>query len=124
MIESDNARFESSCILSGNSASDMILDLSDYTSFGSVDNLKIFVRALDGNAEKCTLLLYDITGYSTEYSSDELKNLIYEEREKTHDESDGNKQALPWKNIVIAAGIVLVTAIFGAAIIFGFKQEK
>ena len=123
VIENAEARYESACVVSGNTTQNIILDISGVKSFGAVRNIKIFVSPLYGNDGKCSLWLYGINGHSTAYDSAELESLIYEAREKTNDSVAQESQQISWKNIIIAAGLVVITAIFCTAIVLGFRRS-
>ena len=123
VVENENTRLESSYAVEGNTPTNLVLNLSEYAIFGPVKNIKIFVRSLDGNYEKCTLWLYELTGHSLEYTDQELEELIFNERERTNDTKD-TKTAISLKNILIAAGILLITGIFCIAIVIILRRDN
>ena len=124
VIENEASRYESSYVVEGNTDVNVVLNTSEIQGLAAVSDIKIFVTSLDGNYGKCSLWLYGITGHSTKYSSGELKDLIYEEREKINDTADGATQERSWKNIIVAAGIVAVTTIFCTAMLWGFRRSR
>lgn len=122
-IENAETRFESSCAVAGNTPTNLVLDMSEYAIFGPVKNIKIFVRSLDGNCDKCTLWLYEVTGHSLDYDTSEIEELVLKERERTNYTKD-NKTVISLKNILIAIGILVITGVFCAAIVVIFRRDN
>jgi len=125
VIENEKTRFESSCAVEGNTPTNLVLNMSEYSSFGPVKNIKIFVRTLDENYDndKCTLWIYGVTGYSLEHGTQELEELVSQEREKIN-EANNSEEKISLKNILMVAGILVITGVFCAAIVVIFRRDS
>ena len=114
---------ESSCIVSSGKLSQVYVDVSQYISSDVVDYLRISVRSLDGNAEKCSLLLYDICGLSNSYDSETLNSLIMRERDKIRHSDEIEEDRQYWQQIAIGVGIVILTGALGAGLFISFRKD-
>jgi len=123
ILGSSKNKLESSCIVSGNSINEMIVDISKCATVNMIDFIRISVRSLDGKSDTCSLLLYELCGLSNEYDSEELKNLVHAEREKIRDTGDDEEEKNSFAQILLAMGIVMVTAVLGVAIFLSFRKE-
>ena len=91
----------------------LVLDLSEYVRSNMTDYWKIGVRPLGEAGGACSLLIYDVVGYSTEYNSEDLATLIKEERlrirnlEIEDDENDNTNEQI-WMFVGIVVVILLV----------------
>ncbi len=123
ICENVNVRFESSCFVRGNELCEIVLDLSQYSSFGIVEDIKICVKALNGATENCTLWLYGISGHSTIHTSEELKSLILEERDRIQNPTQEESAKLALEYVAIAIGAVVVAAAIGIGIVIMIRRE-
>ena len=114
---------ESSCIVSSEKISEIYVDISQYISSNVVDYLRISVRSLDGNEEKCSLLLYDICGLSTSYDSDSLSSLIMSERDKIRHSDEIEEGRQYWQQIAIGIGVVLLIGALGVGLFISFRKD-
>lgn len=105
----------------------IVLDLSAFSETNMSDYWRISVRPLDDRTSEYALWLYDVIGYSTEYDTDELSDLIESERlrirnlENPTDENDDSGANL-WMMIGVV-GIVLLLGIF-VFILLRVKDEN
>ena len=74
---------------------DLTVDISDFCKENAVQSIKISVKEITGNNSEFSLYLKDITGFSEEYTFDELQSLIYDEHMKNQ------PPANMWSNINI-----------------------
>ena len=84
---------------------DITVDISDFCKENAVQSIKISVKEITGNNSEFSLYLKDITGFSKEYTFDELQSLIYDEHMKNQ------PQANAWGNVNIGwilGGILVV----------------
>lgn len=123
VFKSKNAIFESNAIVKGNEIEDVILDFSQANEFSLLENVKISLRSLDNSPETATMWIYDIIGYSTEYTSDELSEFIEDERDKIkHDEE--SRSSNYWKPYLIVIGVLASTAILGFVFILIVQKNN
>ncbi len=101
------------CSVRGNTKTEILLDMSSLVSRCNINYVKIGIRPLTEEVADISLLLHDIQGFSTVYSSEELKNMIEEERLKirnqTEDEAEAQKQS--HRLWIIFGVLVAVTAV-------------
>ncbi len=112
ICENEKERFVSTCFVNSNEYTEFLVDLSQYSSFGNVESVRISVCAMDGSQQDFNLWLYEISGYSTEYSSSELENLILFDRDKMNTEA-GETGGLTVERIILIAIIVTVASVLG-----------
>ena len=123
VFNSDDAIFESNAIIKSNEIENIVLDFSKADEFSLLKNVKISLRALNGSAEDATMWIYDIIGYSAEYTSEELLEFIEDERDKIkHD--DINNSSNIWKRYLIVFGILIGTAVLGFAFILTVQKNN
>ena len=102
----------SSAVTAGESAT-IVLDLSKYVSLHMSDYWKIGVRPLGEQDGAYSLWIYDVVGFSTEHSSEDLEDLIEAERMRIrnlgiHDDDQNNNGVRPWMYVVVVAVLLLV----------------
>jgi len=123
VIENGNERFETSYALEANKDAHLVLDLSSYSTFGMVDNIKILVNSLQEESVSANLWLYGISGYSTQYSDDELRALILEEREKIDGSYDNIEESVSYNSMIIAAVVIVLSAALITFVTFSFRRS-
>ncbi len=102
----------SSAVTAGESTT-LVLDLSEYVGAHMSDYWKIGVRPLGEQDGTYSLWVYDIVGFSTEYTSEELGDLIETERLRIRNlgnSDDGNDKdrVRPWMYVAVAVVIVMI----------------
>ncbi len=111
------------CSVRGNEKAEIMLDMSSFVSEGKVNYLKISVRPISGDVVDFSLLLHDIQGFSTVYSSEELHNLIEEERlnirNQTKEEDTEQKRT---SGILVIFAIILVVTAVGTGLFMAFRR--
>lgn len=93
----------------------VLFDISDYSS-EYIDYWKVGVRSLDGFSGGLTLQLYDIVGYSTEYDSDTLGNMINEERMRIRNQSLSNEDSADMSTVIIIVSVAVLIISLGVGI--------
>ena len=68
--------------------------------------------------------LYSIVGCSSIYTSDQLTKLISDEREKVRNPDEQEQDNLFFGRMILAIGIIVITAALGLVIILGFTREE
>ena len=123
LCENPQTRIESSAVINGNEERTVILDLSNIAAFGTVGNIRISVRSLNSDVERCSLWLYEINGYSTKYTDEELNTLISNERNKIKNDSSVAEEIFSMRNIIFAVAIVLISALLLIGVLLGIRKE-
>ncbi len=113
------------CIVSVNQRTSVNLDISSYVADATVDYIKIGTRMLSVEPSSYTMALYDVIGYSTAYSSDELNTLIEEERARIRNQEDSSDDgsgvgSLTW----IIFGVLLAVSAVGGGLFLFFKKSE
>ena len=99
------------------------MDFSKADEFSLLKNVKISLRALNGSSEAATMWIYDIIGYSTEYTNEELREFIEDERDKIKYD-DINDSSSTWKRYLIVSGILAATAVLGFVFILIVQKNN
>lgn len=110
--------------LQGNTDETLYLDMTDYVVNNTSDYIRISVRCLTDDLPSYNLCLYDMTGYSSIYTSPELEELIGAEREKiqgTTDDEQASSNSLTFMWAII--GITTAIAILGVALFLSLKKS-
>ena len=123
ILQNDNNVFESSTIVKGNQKNEVVLDLSEAKDFITLDSLKISLRSLDNTVDSCSLWLYDVTGYSEENSTENLKTLIENAREKIKQEQDEQKAIDHRKTMFLVIGIVVFATLLGIILVMLLRRN-
>ena len=123
MLQNSNTVFETSAIVSGNLQNEIILNLSKAPKLTTLDNVKISLRSLDESVNSCSLLLYDVVGYSEKKSTDELKTLIENEREKIKQEENAQSEINHKETMFLVAGIILFATLLGVVLVMLLRRN-
>ena len=114
-----------SLVLTAGERTGISFDLSDFTKACYSDYWKISVRSLSGGSEAVSLWLYDITGHSTEYHSEELGKLIEQERLRIRNQSAGDDDGDDGNAALkIGFAIFAVVAVVGAGLFVALRQRE
>lgn len=114
-----------SLVLTAGERTGISFDLSDFTKACYSDYWKISVRSLSGGSEAVSLWLYDITGHSTEYHSEELGKLIEQERLRIRNQSAGDDDGGDGNAALkIGFAIFAVVAVVGAGLFVALRQRE
>ncbi len=101
----------------------LYFDIESYASSYTAETLRISVRCLTDETEECDLWLYGLSGYSEEYSSTELAELIETQRNiiKNTDKDADNS----WNSgmIFTVLGITIAVIAVGIGLFMVFKKE-
>lgn len=106
---------------------DVILsfDISDYAELSTAKYLKISLRSLTGEECGYTFSLASLNGYSTQYTSDQLADIIADERLKIRDMLDKEEDAPKDKanTVLVVCGVLLVVTVIGVGIFMCFRRD-
>ncbi len=123
IFESSGLRLETSSAVREGDMTRIIVDLSDCGELTSFDNLRISVRSLNEEDTNSTLWLYGVTGYSDSKTDEELTELISNSIEDKNNTYSGTEQGLTMRNLLIAIGIVVISAVLGPIIFLNIKRD-
>lgn len=123
-LGSGNKRINVSGTLCPTESEVMYFDIGEFSDISNADYVKVSARCLTGDTQGFSLLLHDITGYSNEYTSEELKTLIDELRLKMQGIEDEDDNSFN-KTIVITTITVVVSLIaVGIGLFMVFKRDE
>ena len=123
ILQNEKTASESIAIVKGNQQNEIIIDLSKATNLTTLDSIKISLRSLDDSVDSCSLWLYDVTGYSEDHTSDELKTLIENEREKAKQEQDDQTDVDHRKTMFLVIGIVAFATLLGIVLLMLLRRN-
>lgn len=116
-------RAESSVIVAGNTDTSLTIDLSEYVHKYMIETIKVSVRSLDGTAPEATLWMYDIFGFSNNYSSTQLKDFILLERDKIRNPVEEEEAVSLIGTVAIPIAVVIVTGAIGFGLFASFRRD-
>ena len=102
----------------------LYFDAEEFSDISNAEYVKISVRCLTGDTEGVSVLLHDIKGYSSEYTTNELDSLINNLRlEIMGDETEQDEKID--RTVIMTAVIVVVSLIAVATGLFMvFRREE
>ena len=125
VVGSDKNTAEVSRICRGYESVDLMVDMSQFSEISMVEYIKIGIRRLSAEPVGYSLSLASIKGYSTENTSEELEQLIANERLHIRDmlqEEDDPSQVV--NRVLIGAGVVAVVVVIGIGVFMCFRREE
>ena len=123
VLQNEESVFESTAIVTGNQKNELILNLSKADKLNTLDSIKISLRSLDDTVDSCSLWLYDITGYSQEHISEDLKTLIENEREKAKQEQNEQVDINHLQTMVLVLGIIAFATLLGIILVILLRRN-
>lgn len=123
IFQNDKTVLETKSIVKGNEQIDLILDLSQAKELINLNNVKISIRSLNKKAETCSLWLYDIVGYSEKNTSENLKKLIQNERNKSKEDQDERVTSEQSQTIVWVVEIIVISTVLGIILLFLLQRN-
>lgn len=114
---------EVSRICRGNEKTEIFLDVSSFCDISFAEYIKINVRCLSENSDGYTMSLLSMTGHSSVYYSDELSEVIAEERLRIRNENLNSDQTETNRPFIIL-GVSIIVLLVGGGIFMCFKQDE
>ncbi len=124
IVGNSENHLESSCIVKSGEQTDVYVDISEYVDSNMMDYIRLSARSVDGSDNKCSLLLYDVSGLSRVYDSDELALLVESERDKIRHSREEEEERQYWSQIALAIGVILMIGALGIGFFISFKREN
>lgn len=122
LFNADGATFESHSVVNGNELQEITLDMTSAKDLSALKSVRISVRCLDDTVDSCSLSIYNIVGYSTEYDDEQLRDLIEEDRDKKNE--DSSSEISIWVKIGVVAALILLSALLGFILILILKKNS
>lgn len=103
----------------------LFLDMSEYNTEQLAQYIQIRTRVLAGDGGSYAFSLQNVTGYSTEYTSEQLRSLVEEERQRIRNQSEpSDEEAGGGEAVWIIAGILLAVTAIGIGVLTMFRKEE
>lgn len=118
IFNTSSTLLETKTIVKGNELNEIIIDILDIPGFSSLESVKFVIRSLDNTVDECSMWIYDVVGYSTVYSNEELQEFVEENRDKSKHETQEKTPIEKLKKFIFIFIIILITAFFGFALVF------
>ncbi|MBE6576590.1 MAG: hypothetical protein E7653_00445 [Ruminococcaceae bacterium] len=115
-------RIVSKGVVADNEITTLYFDADDYSAEYMADNVRISVRCLTDGSEECVLWLYELSGYSDKYDSEQLSSLIEEQRRKIRNPDDTDDDNWNRKMLITVVGVALAIIAVGAGLLMVFKN--
>ena len=105
-------------------AFDMWLDVESYGKTNNASYIKISTRSITGSTDEYSLWVYDVSGHSNIYTSQELEELISEERRNIRDQlqnsnRDNYDSVIYW----IVFSIILFAILIGGVLLIILRRD-
>ncbi len=110
-------------IVADNENAILYFDAYDFSSAFMADNLRITVRCLTDSTQECVLWLYDLSGYSEEYTSEQLSTLIEEQRRKIRNPDGDDDEGWNSGMIITIVGVALAIIAVGIGLFMVFRSN-
>lgn len=124
-IGDETSSLTSEYLISGNSLTDLWIDVGKYSELHLANYIKISARMLHGDAEEYALWVYGVEGLSEEYSSNELSTLITAERMRIRDEALQDDEDNQNRDLILMVfGILLTVTIVGVGLYIGLYRTQ
>ncbi len=106
----------------------LVLDISEFSAVSMADYIKIGVRELTDAEGGFTLSLSSMTGYSSEFLSDELESKITEERLRIRnmldEKSSKDEDETSENTALVVVGVSIVVAVIGIGVFMCIRREE
>ena len=119
-IGNKSTKIIASSVVKGGEISTLYFDISSVDKRELMDNMKLSIRPLTQDAQSCTVWLYELSGYSSDYTDEELALKIEEQKNKllgiqNEEESSGKRIFLS----ILGLALIMTTVGVGLFMIFG-----
>jgi hypothetical protein len=123
---SGDAVAESSIVCSPYEDIEFIIDFNEHIDKCRIEYIVIGVKCLSGTEGGYTLCFSSLDGYSDKYVSDELSNLIAEERLRIQNmlKDSMSSDAKRVNTVLLIGGIAAVVFVMGVGIFMCFKRDE
>ncbi len=111
-------------VLKNGEDKELFFDASDFAGYAEAEYIKISARALTQKSENFSILLHDIKGYSTEYSNEQLKELIEAKRLEIRNQSVEDGGEFDFTLVMTIAGVVFAMSMLGVGLAIIFKRDE
>ena len=119
----DNCRAELVGVVRNHEISELYFDISEFAPISPSDYLIVTVRCITDSSNGLSLWLYDMTGYSNEYTSDELDEKIKELRLLGNSENDGNDGGFNFTLLFTIIGVLFSIGAVGIGLLMVFRRD-
>ena len=110
-------------ILKNGARTELLFDVSDFASENLAEYLTVSVKSLTEKSGSLSVWVHDITGYSAEYTSDELEALVSSKRQEIRNLDEADDSVFDYKIILIIAGVTFVAFALGVGLMVLFRRE-
>lgn len=124
VFNTETSFYESKTIVNGNELNETVLDLSSTEGFSALKSVKFSIRSLDDTANSCSMWIYDIIGYSTVYTNEELEAFVAEERDKNKSDVSESSEKDKLKKLIFILIIITVSALLGFALVLILQRNS
>lgn len=105
----------------------MFFNVSEYFNIAKTDYIKIGIRSLTGEDSGYSLSVASINGYSSQYTSNQLADMISDERSRIKD--DMNNASNPKEKdevnaVIVVTAVAVVAAVIAVGVFMCFRREE
>lgn len=103
---------------------ELFFDISDFADISMGDYIKISVRCLTEDTEGLSVWLHELKGYSTQYSTEELSELIEARRREIRGENYSDDSGFDYTVIITVVGVLFALGAVAIGLLMVFKRDN
>lgn len=103
---------------------ELFFDVSEFADMSMGDYIKISVRCLTEDTEGLSLWMHEIRGYSTQYNSEELSDLIEQKRREIRGEDESDDGGFDYTVVFTVIGVLFALGAVTVGLFMVFKREN
>ncbi len=111
-------------IIKNGETRELFFDASEFSELSMADYVKISTSCLTEDTHTCSVMLSELRGYSAEYDTDTLTQLIEAERLELRNESVDDDEGFDFVLLITIIGIVFALAVTAVGLVVLFKRDE
>ncbi len=117
-------QISASGVIKNKETTELFFDVSSFAANNMAKYIKISISCLTQDTNGCSVMLSEMCGYSTEYNSEALSDLITAKRAELRGENISDDREFNFMLLWTAIGIVFVLALTAVGLVVLFKRDE
>ena len=110
-------------ILKNGVRTELYFDVSEYAAENLANYLTFSVKSVTEDSDSLSVWIHDVKGYSSEYSSDELRVLVENERNEIRNFADTDAVGFNYKIVIIIVAVTFAAFSLGIGLMILFRRD-
>ncbi|MBE6530783.1 MAG: hypothetical protein E7679_01670 [Ruminococcaceae bacterium] len=105
----------------------VFFNVAEYFDIAKTDYIKIGIRSLTGEGSGYSLSVASISGYSTQYTSEELADMISDERSRIKDDINSvsdTQEKDEVNTVIVVTAVAVVVAVIAIGLFMCFRRDE